>query len=284
KEYPDIEAGLSLIGMLSPEEVTDLLRARVSALEAEVERRRGELAQVTDLGLPEVFSVESDYRVAMLAAELAWVRTLVERLERDEVGGQAMWQEMHRRRLAGADPEEIEAAVREALPAPFRGGTVERGGDAPTCPRDPVPLARATARMRQPPGARPPSRPLRNPASQRSGQRHATRRPWAPRGDSDLSGEPMTAPSAIEVQALVKTYAVRGRPPVRALDSVSFDAPSGAVLGLLGPNGAGKSTTLKILTTLTRPDAGSARVAGVDVVARPAEVRRRIGYVAQRPV
>src|SRR5690606_2460452 len=42
--------------------------------------------------------------------------------------------------------------------------------------------------------------------------------------------------------------------------------------------------TLKILTTLTRPDAGSARVAGVDVVARPAEVRRRIGYVAQRPV
>lgn len=132
KEYPDIEAGLSLIGMLSPEEVTDLLRARISALEAEVERRRGELAQVTDLGLPEVFSVESDYRVAMLAAELAWVRTLVERLERDEVGGQAMWQEMHRRRLAGADPEEIEAAVREALPAPFRGGTVERGGDAPT--------------------------------------------------------------------------------------------------------------------------------------------------------
>ncbi|HLV56797.1 MAG TPA: ATP-binding cassette domain-containing protein [Actinotalea caeni] len=94
----------------------------------------------------------------------------------------------------------------------------------------------------------------------------------------------MTAPSAIEVQDLVKTYAVRGRPPVRALDGVSFDAPSGAVLGLLGPNGAGKSTTLKILTTLTRPDAGSARVAGVDVVARPAEVRRRIGYVAQRPV
>src|SRR5690606_39854577 len=95
---------------------------------------------------------------------------------------------------------------------------------------------------------------------------------------------PMTAPSAIEVQDLVKTYAVRGRPPVRARDGVSFDAPSGAVLGLLGPNGAGKSTTLKILTTLTRPDAGSARVAGVDVVARPAEVRRRIGYVAQPPV
>lgn len=132
KEYPDIEAGLSLIGMLSPAEVTDLLRARTAALEAEVERRRGELAQVTDLGLPEVFSVESDYRVAMLAAELAWVRTLVERLERGEVGGQAMWQEMHRRRLAGAGPEEIEAAVREALPAPFRGGTVEGGGGAPT--------------------------------------------------------------------------------------------------------------------------------------------------------
>src|SRR5690606_39383013 len=88
KEYPDIEASLSLTGMLSPEEVTDLLRARTAALEAEVERRQADLAQVTDLGLPEVFSVESDYRVAMLAAELAWVRTLVERLERGEVGGQ----------------------------------------------------------------------------------------------------------------------------------------------------------------------------------------------------
>nr|WP_187292895.1 ATP-binding cassette domain-containing protein [Beutenbergia cavernae] len=89
---------------------------------------------------------------------------------------------------------------------------------------------------------------------------------------------------AIEARGLVKTYAARGRPPVRALDGVSFAAPSGAVFGLLGPNGAGKSTTLKILTTLARPDAGEAHVAGVDVAAHPEQVRRRIGYVAQKAV
>lgn len=89
---------------------------------------------------------------------------------------------------------------------------------------------------------------------------------------------------AIEAHGLSKTYTSRGRPAVRALDGVSFRAEAGSVLGLLGPNGAGKSTTLKILTTLARPDAGHARVAGADVATRPDQVRRRIGYVAQRPV
>jgi len=120
KEYPDIEAGLSLIGLLAPREAADLLRQRVEALEAEVRRRRAQLTEVTEAGLPEVFSVEADYRVAMMEAELAWVRALVERLERGEVGGQPMWEEMHRRRVAGASPEEIEAAMQEALPAAFR--------------------------------------------------------------------------------------------------------------------------------------------------------------------
>jgi ABC-2 type transport system ATP-binding protein len=54
------------------------------------------------------------------------------------------------------------------------------------------------------------------------------------------------------------------------------------VFGLLGPNGAGKSTTVKILTTLTRPDSGQASVAGVDVLRHPDRVRRAIGLVAQR--
>lgn len=128
KEYPDIEAGLSLIGLLSPGETSDLLRQRVGALEAEIGRRRSELEEVTAAGLPEVFSVEADYRVAMLTAELAWVRGLVERLEAGDVGGQAMWEEMHRRRVAGASPEEIDAAVRDAMPAAFWGG----GGGDPT--------------------------------------------------------------------------------------------------------------------------------------------------------
>jgi ABC-2 type transport system ATP-binding protein len=83
---------------------------------------------------------------------------------------------------------------------------------------------------------------------------------------------------AIEADGLVKTYAR----DVRALDGVSFAVEPGTVFGLLGPNGAGKSTTVKILTTLTRPDAGGARVAGVDVLRNPARVRRAIGVVAQR--
>ncbi|PWJ56122.1 ABC-2 type transport system ATP-binding protein [Quadrisphaera granulorum] len=67
----------------------------------------------------------------------------------------------------------------------------------------------------------------------------------------------------------------------RALDGVDLDVPEGTVLGLLGPNGAGKTTTVRILTTLLVPDAGEAQVAGVDVLADPQEVRRRIGVSGQ---
>jgi ABC-2 type transport system ATP-binding protein len=62
---------------------------------------------------------------------------------------------------------------------------------------------------------------------------------------------------------------------------VSFRVRSGEVFGLLGPNGAGKSTTVKVLTTLTRPDGGRGEVAGHDVVGDPDAVRRSIGYVPQ---
>jgi ABC-2 type transport system ATP-binding protein len=83
--------------------------------------------------------------------------------------------------------------------------------------------------------------------------------------------------AAIEVRGLVKTYP-KG---VCALDGVSFAVAAGSVFGLLGPNGAGKSTTVKILTTLSRPDQGEALVAGIDVLRRPDRVRRVIGCVAQ---
>jgi ABC-2 type transport system ATP-binding protein len=83
--------------------------------------------------------------------------------------------------------------------------------------------------------------------------------------------------NAIEASGLVKTYG-----EVRALSGVSFSVPEGSVFGLLGPNGAGKSTTVRILTTLTRPDEGSASVAGLDVLADPTGVRRSIGVVGQR--
>ena len=82
---------------------------------------------------------------------------------------------------------------------------------------------------------------------------------------------------AIEARELVKTY----KGGVRALDGVSLAVEPGTVFGLLGPNGAGKSTTVKILTTLSRPDSGDAWVAGHSALREPGKVRRLIGVVAQ---
>lgn len=85
----------------------------------------------------------------------------------------------------------------------------------------------------------------------------------------------------IEARDLVKTYR-SGRTTLRALDGLSLEAQAGTVFGLLGPNGAGKSTTVKILTTLSAPDSGSAFVAGQDVVRHPDRVRAAIGVVGQK--
>ena len=66
-----------------------------------------------------------------------------------------------------------------------------------------------------------------------------------------------------------------------AVDGVSFAVPEGSVLGLLGPNGAGKTTTVRMMTTLTRPTAGTGRVAGHDILTDPAAVRRSMGLTGQ---
>ncbi|MBB2948937.1 ABC-2 type transport system ATP-binding protein [Actinoplanes lutulentus] len=84
--------------------------------------------------------------------------------------------------------------------------------------------------------------------------------------------------SAVTAHELTKSYPGH----VTALDGLTLTVRAGEVFGLLGPNGAGKSTTVKILTTLARPDSGSATVAGHDVLRHPARVRRAIGVVAQR--
>jgi len=83
--------------------------------------------------------------------------------------------------------------------------------------------------------------------------------------------------AAIDAVDLVKSY----RGGVRALDGVSLAVETGTIFALLGPNGAGKSTTVKILTTLSRADSGSANVMGVDVARQPDRVRRMIGLVGQ---
>ncbi|MBR8744949.1 ATP-binding cassette domain-containing protein [Nocardiopsis sp. MG754419] len=81
---------------------------------------------------------------------------------------------------------------------------------------------------------------------------------------------------AIRAEGLVKEF--KGK---RALDGVDLTARTGAVLGVLGPNGSGKTTTVRILSTLLRPDGGYATVGGFDVVRRPHEVRRQIGLTGQ---
>jgi ABC-2 type transport system ATP-binding protein len=85
-------------------------------------------------------------------------------------------------------------------------------------------------------------------------------------------------PLAIEAEDLEKTYP----PKVRALDGVSMTVEAGTIFGLLGPNGAGKSTTVRVLSTMSRPDSGRALVGGIDVLADPVGVRRAIGVVGQK--
>ena len=81
---------------------------------------------------------------------------------------------------------------------------------------------------------------------------------------------------AISAQGLVKSFG-----DVRALDGVDLEAAPGTVLGVLGPNGAGKTTSVRVLTTLLEPDAGQARVAGLDVVKDAQRLRSRIGLAGQ---
>lgn len=85
---------------------------------------------------------------------------------------------------------------------------------------------------------------------------------------------PETVENAIEIEGMRKSY---GR--TRAVDGLALHVPRGSVYGFVGPNGAGKTTTIRTLATLQRPDAGEIRVAGIDLLATPAEVRDLVGYM-----
>ena len=84
--------------------------------------------------------------------------------------------------------------------------------------------------------------------------------------------------AAIEVEDLAKTYG-----EVEAVRGIGFTVGAGEIFGFLGPNGAGKTTTINMLCTLVKPTAGSASVAGHDVVTERDDVRRNIGLVFQDP-
>jgi len=84
----------------------------------------------------------------------------------------------------------------------------------------------------------------------------------------------------IQVSELSKTFHDRKKGDIPAVRAVSFTARPGQVFGLLGRNGAGKTTTLRMLATILAPTGGTATVAGFDITQKPAEVRRRIGYLS----
>ena len=96
---------------------------------------------------------------------------------------------------------------------------------------------------------------------------------WRFRARADAAGVPGTGGTgnAEPAPGPVRVHAVR---------DVSFDAPNGRITGLLGPNGAGKTTTLRMLAALITPEAGTMRVDGIDVVARPREVLARMGVLS----
>ena len=93
-----------------------------------------------------------------------------------------------------------------------------------------------------------------------------------------MTAQPVTAQpvQAIHVQGLEKSYK-----KLRALRGVDLDVARGSIFALLGSNGAGKTTVVKILSTLLKPDAGTATVDGFDVAAQPANVRESISLTGQ---
>src|SRR5579872_3296417 len=82
----------------------------------------------------------------------------------------------------------------------------------------------------------------------------------------------------IKVQGLTKRYARKV-----AVDNISFEVEKGQIVGFLGPNGAGKTTTMRVLTCFLPPTSGTANVAGFDVIDKPLEVKKRIGYLPETP-
>src|SRR5690242_19225336 len=96
-------------------------------------------------------------------------------------------------------------------------------------------------------------------------------------GDRRRDVHPVAAP-AIETRGLCKRFGA-----TEAVRNLDLSVRPGEIVGFLGPNGAGKTTTMRMLAALLKPTAGSIRVAGIDVLQRPLEARRAIGFVPETP-
>jgi DNA-binding PadR family transcriptional regulator len=95
KEYPQFEAGLSLLPALPPEEVTDVLETRVEFLKKDIEQVKAGFQQAKALNLPALFSIESEYRLAGLETELGFVEKLITRIRKDGCGFLKQWKQWH---------------------------------------------------------------------------------------------------------------------------------------------------------------------------------------------
>ncbi|MCS5718661.1 PadR family transcriptional regulator [Herbiconiux sp. CPCC 205763] len=125
KEYPAIEAGLSLMAILPPREVAGLLRTRAQLLTSELERREAVASGPEFAGLPEIFTAEFDYKLALLRAERDYIAAFADRLDRGEVGGQDVWARMHELLAQGRPAHEVQQLLAPHLPKEAATGTHE---------------------------------------------------------------------------------------------------------------------------------------------------------------
>ena len=121
KEFPQFEAALSFLPLLGPDDVVRLLRLRLASLERQVAGLEATLADAAAMGLPAIFSLESEYEAAMVRAELAFVTTLATSIADGSFDGVHLWRDLHERTMTGGrlDPDELaEALASYASPPP----------------------------------------------------------------------------------------------------------------------------------------------------------------------
>jgi DNA-binding PadR family transcriptional regulator len=116
KEYPQFEAALSFLAVLSPDEAADLLDQRATALDVVLGQLRGAHATTEQMGLPRLFELESEYRERVLEAELAWVRSLVADIRAGVLEGQDSWAGFHAARPPNARSDDGREARSDAAP------------------------------------------------------------------------------------------------------------------------------------------------------------------------
>ncbi len=113
KEYPRFESALSLMPVLPPAAVIDLLEQRLGQLDRRRATCEGELREAARMGFPQVFTIESEFQAALINAEIEFVQRLLDSLRSGEFGGFGFWRRMHELRATGLSQDEVEAALQD---------------------------------------------------------------------------------------------------------------------------------------------------------------------------